>query len=321
MENSEFALIRAYFDQIDIFNIEHLEMHLRLLFEKAVSGHESCDKYAELCVHLRGLYPEFETADGEKVTFTRVLLSICQAEFEKLTSSLDVDHSVQHRTQGQKRRFEKQFKEQMLGNMKFIGHLFLRRLLSHKVVVSIVEQLLHEEEFPEALFIDGVIVLIQTVGATIELSDSGKIFLNALFDRLKSFKGIAKYPQTLKHSIQDLLDLRSNGWQINSNGGKGNRGKASSPARGRSAKGKGKGNPGSPGRGRFAMGKGKGKQKMYEKLAKLAANDGQSEDIDDQIRNMNALSLDVPANQRGILPRWKKYSQTFSIEFSKFVLK
>ena len=111
-----FTNLVAQFAQMGITDVDDLEIIIRLVFEKAVSEHNFCQMYADLCVHLRNFYPEFETADGQKVSFTRNLLNICQTEFEELPSSLDLDPSMKEgKSEDDLVVIEKKRKDRVLG--------------------------------------------------------------------------------------------------------------------------------------------------------------------------------------------------------------
>lgn len=66
-------------------------------------------------------------------------------------------------------------KKRAMTNMKFIGHLFLRQLLSVKVITSVIEELIYieneigEEVSPQEFQIECVLELIMNIGYTLEL--------------------------------------------------------------------------------------------------------------------------------------------------------
>ena len=213
MTLERFQHLVAQFGQMGVHDCEDLEIIIRLVFEKAVAEHNFCQMYADLCVQLRTMFPEFSGPAGEKISFTRNLLNICQTEFENLPSSLEMAaEEKEGKTEEDIDILEKKRKDRVLGNMKFIGQLFLRRLLSHKVVTSVVEQLLYSQDRPEDHFVECLVMLLKNIGATLETSGSGKIYLDQFVETLQELKQKNIYAKRIQFLIQDLIDLRTNSW-------------------------------------------------------------------------------------------------------------
>jgi len=109
----------------------------------------------------------------------------------------------------------------MLANMKFIGHLFLRKLLAVKVIGQIVHDLIGiKEDLPEEHMIECTCELLCTVGYTLDLSEHGKALTSQILSRLLDLKmsktsddEVFAFSKRVRFQIQNLIELRGNGWQ------------------------------------------------------------------------------------------------------------
>jgi hypothetical protein len=195
-----------------------LDIVIGLVFDKAVSEHHYCDMYADMCLVLRTRFPELQAPERTPGAnaFTRALLNRCQKEFENLPQTLDPFAMTEEQTKltpEEQEVITKKMKDRALGNMKFIGHLYLRKLLSHKVVRLVVLRLLFENESPEEHYIECVCMLLRNIGATLESSDQGRSYMQQFASRMKDLSQVDLYSRRIKFAIQNVLDLRSSGWQ------------------------------------------------------------------------------------------------------------
>ena len=99
--------------------------------------------------------------------------------------------------------------------MKFIGHLFLRHLLSVKVVSSVIQDLLSTEaayETPHEHKVECVIELVETIGYTLESLPPGQQALAQVCGRLMELQKSKNSKDTLskriQFRIQDVFDMR-----------------------------------------------------------------------------------------------------------------
>ena len=165
--------------KVDLGSHEELQFVISIIYKKALDEGHYCETYADMVYALKNRYPEFSDGD-KKNSFTRDLLNICQKEYE------DLSESIRELTAEEKAVFKKeddlrvhQFarRKRPLNNMKFIGLLFLRQLLSVKVITTVIEDLLQLEAPndkpdaapPEEFRIECVIELIQNIGYTLEM--------------------------------------------------------------------------------------------------------------------------------------------------------
>mmetsp|Transcript_4605 Transcript_4605/g.12260 ORF Transcript_4605/g.12260 Transcript_4605/m.12260 type:complete len:252 (+) Transcript_4605:1417-2172(+) len=144
-----------------------------------------------------------------------MLLNKVQSEFEKLpeTKMTLSDEDKTKLSPADQEIKLKQLKDRTLGNIKFIGELFLRRLLSAKAVKEVVTSLIGADASycPEELFIECLCELITTIGWKLDSTDAGKSLLTVFSRRMRELKAKDRYSERIKSTLQDVLDLRQNG--------------------------------------------------------------------------------------------------------------
>jgi len=174
--------------------------------------------------HLKSEMPEFPSEDGGRpVTFKSALLNVVQNEFESMPTTLNPLPEELRQYEGEELEFQKgKLKARVLANMRFIGNLFLRELLTSKIISSIVTELMMMEsaESPEEHIVECVCELLSSIGYTLESMPVGKASLVQVCGRLKDLKGKklkdgkSVYSKRLQFLIQDLLDARADGWKV-----------------------------------------------------------------------------------------------------------
>lgn len=217
------ATIVGQIAAVQVEGQEQLEAIIELIFRKAVTEPHYCETYADLVFSLKSVYPDFPSPDGGKpVTFRSLVLNICQNEFEELLASSDLTEEEKSNCDAEeKAHLIKQKKHRMCANMKFIGHLFLRQLLSTKVVGSVICELVgfdDDKTTPEEHALECACELLLTAGYTMESLPAGEVALRLACDRLKDLKvrktpeGKNAYSKRMRFIIQDVLETRAAGW-------------------------------------------------------------------------------------------------------------
>merc|ERR1712183_385570 len=107
---------------------------------------------------------------------------------------------------------------------KFIGHLFLRKLLAMKVICQVASELIGKqpEELPAEHKVECTCELLKVMGHGLENiepnPEQGKRLMSQFLARLLELKrsklpsGSAAYSKRVQFQIQDLLDLQQRGW-------------------------------------------------------------------------------------------------------------
>mmetsp|Transcript_42480 Transcript_42480/g.96571 ORF Transcript_42480/g.96571 Transcript_42480/m.96571 type:complete len:567 (-) Transcript_42480:151-1851(-) len=206
---------------ITITSAGELQFVISIIFTKALQEPHYVSTYADMMTVLRTCYPEFPDEDGVRPkTFTRLLLGTVQSEYESLPKTLDP-------TEDQKDMFADdpqglametlRIKKQVLANMKLIGHLYLRQLLSVKIIQAVARELLFCEdragEDPEEHFLECMCELITTIGFTVDSTDSGRAFMTNCIGRLTDLRRSAKYSKRTQLLLLDVLELRAADWR------------------------------------------------------------------------------------------------------------
>lgn len=190
---------------LDINSVEGLEAVIDCIFDKALMEPSFCPLYATLCATLSQELPEIQGPDGSTGQFRRLLLNKCQHEFEQESQLSEITNEEERG----------KVKRRMLGNIKFIGELYLKRMLMDKIMFFCIINLVSTDP-PDEEDIEALCNLITTIGATLEnSSQKAKPQLDACFAALKQMK--ESKPSILqsrfRFMIQDLFDLRAARWQ------------------------------------------------------------------------------------------------------------
>lgn len=192
-------------------------MVISLIFKKALAEPHYCETYADLVSNLKQSMPEFTSPTGRSVTFKTALLNTTQSEFEALSNILTL---TSEDTKGLCNEgielLKKKRKDRVLANMKFIGQLFLRSLLSARIVGSVLRDLSKCDKGPDAVpqepMVECLCELIQNIGFTLEAyGQDGKESLESVCSHLQELK--RHYGKRIQFAIQDVLDVRCNGWR------------------------------------------------------------------------------------------------------------
>jgi len=214
------ASIAEKIGEVQVENQDELRHIISLIFKKAVSEPHYIQTYADLVFRLRACYPEFPDKEGGKpITFKALLLNICQDEFDSLPTCMNEKEAGMDPDQEFIKK--KKTKERILANMKFIGHLFLRQMLSARVIGSVIKELTlcdDADQVPEEHVIECAVELLMSVGHTLEGMPAGKQAMGQVCGRLLDLKGRKTrngksiYCKRIQFAIQDLLDARKAGW-------------------------------------------------------------------------------------------------------------
>jgi len=208
---------------IEVRDIEQLETIIELIFKKALAEPHYCETYADMVFGLKSVFPEFPSPDsGKPITFKSSVLNICQNEFEELLTIIKPSTDDEAPCDKEEAEFRRAtLAGRMRANMKFIGHLFLRRLLSAKVIGSILCELVlceFSDHLPEDHALECACELLIAVGYTLESMPAGAHAVQQVCSRLLDLKGRktpdgkAAYCKRIQFMIQDVLDAHVAGW-------------------------------------------------------------------------------------------------------------
>jgi len=102
------------------------------------------------------------------------------------------------------------YKMRMIGNIRFVGALFVRKMLASKVMLAIMEELLQD---PTSEALESLAAFLTVVGPTFDTPDwAYRVTLNAVFAQVEKLAKKKTVPQRVRCLLKDVLDVRSLGW-------------------------------------------------------------------------------------------------------------
>jgi hypothetical protein len=200
-------------------SIMQLEQVVSLLHEKAISEVNFVEMYAKLCEVLSKSSLSFTDAHAKRRTFLQVLLDEAQNHFESSISvSRELDEERHEGDDEAAAQVRMKVKKRLLGQMKFIGELYKKRLVSFKIVSFILSYLLRDSSDPCMTELECASFLLSTCGKTLESdpeiksSSRGKSSLMSQWvNSLEKFSK-ANIPTRVKFILLSTLELRKNRW-------------------------------------------------------------------------------------------------------------
>jgi translation initiation factor 4G len=186
----------------------HLELLIHEVFEKATMQHHFMDMYADLCVVLQQHFAEHPISSDPSANMKKILLNACQASFER---HLTVPAKISTLEGEERDAAEQMYKRQMIGNIRFVGALMVRKMLASKVLFAIMHELLHVG-IPEAL--ESLAALLSVVGRTLDQPDSQhRVVVAGIFDRIEALSKDASVKSRVRCLLRDVIELRAAGWE------------------------------------------------------------------------------------------------------------
>ncbi|XP_073001015.1 eukaryotic translation initiation factor 4G-like isoform X1 [Typha latifolia] len=207
------------FTQVKEVNIDNpvtLSGVISQIFDKALTEPTFCEMYANFCHELAGALPDLST-DNEKITFKRLLLNKCQEEFERG----EIEQAEANKTeeegeikQSKEEREEKRIlaRRRMLGNIRLIGELYKKKMLTEKIMHECIKKLLGPHQNPDEEDIEALCKLMSTIGEIID-HPKAKEHMDAYFDMMLRLSTNQKLSSRVRFMLKDAIDLRKNKWQ------------------------------------------------------------------------------------------------------------
>mmetsp|Transcript_20394 Transcript_20394/g.31194 ORF Transcript_20394/g.31194 Transcript_20394/m.31194 type:complete len:805 (+) Transcript_20394:1042-3456(+) len=214
-------------------NQECLTEAISLIVSKAQGEPHFAAMYASLCLKLAITPMEAtgeEAANKRGKKFKKLLLERCQVEFEKDTNEVIAEAVKDVEDEAEKEYKAGIIKKNYLGHMQFIGELYKGDLLSIKIMLVCLPELLQgsgdEKNSVDEEKVECFTKLMTTIGERLEhqseyLKSAGKDDSSkALAECWQKVEGIARnkegFPQVstrLRFLLQDLIEMRNKGWE------------------------------------------------------------------------------------------------------------
>jgi drug/metabolite transporter (DMT)-like permease len=201
---------------INIDNAATLTSFVSQIFDRALMEPIYCEMYVNFCCHLARELPDFNE-DNEKVTFKRVLLNKCQEEFERGEREQEEANKAEEEgeiKQSAEQREEKRVKarRRMLGNIRLIGELYKKKVLTERIMHACIQKLLGQYQDPDEEDVEALCKLMSTTGEMID-HQKAKEHMDAYFDRMKALSNNMNLSSRVRFMLKDANDLRKNKWQ------------------------------------------------------------------------------------------------------------
>ncbi|KAL1293740.1 hypothetical protein AAHE18_19G093500 [Arachis hypogaea] len=206
------------FEQVKVVNIDNaitLTGVISQIFEKALMEPTFCEMYANFCLHLASELPDFGE-DNEKITFKRLLLNKCQEEFERGEREQEeankADEGEVKLSDEEREDRRVKARRRMLGNIRLIGELYKKRMLTERIMHECIKKLLGQYQDPDEEDIEALCKLMSTIGDMID-HPKAKKHMDAYFERMKLLSDNMNLSSRVRFMLKDAIDLRENKWQ------------------------------------------------------------------------------------------------------------
>jgi len=181
--------------------LKFLTSVVEVIFEKAVRESRYAERYSKLCVSLSQNLPQ-----REGISFKKLLLQKCQQEFEQPTDTTSTNTPSNNVLDPEE--IKNRLAERNSGVPVFIGALFLRGLISEKIIHYCLRTLLSTNESDLLKFAS----LMTLIGKTID-HPKAKILMDAYFVKMESLSKNQDVSRRIRFKLIDVVDLRNNNWQ------------------------------------------------------------------------------------------------------------
>ncbi|XP_068653716.1 eukaryotic translation initiation factor 4G-like isoform X2 [Aristolochia californica] len=208
------------FEQVKVVNIDNamtLTGVISQIFDKALTEPTFCEMYADFCFHLAGELPDFNE-DNEKITFKRVLLNKCQEEFERgereqaEANRIEEDGEIKQ-TEEEREVKKVQARRRMLGNIRLIGELYKKKMLTERIMHECIKKLLGQYQNPDEEDVEALCKLMTTIGEMID-HPKAKEHMDAYFEMMSQLSTNQMLSSRVRFMLKDAMELRKNKWQL-----------------------------------------------------------------------------------------------------------
>ncbi|XP_010544557.1 PREDICTED: eukaryotic translation initiation factor 4G isoform X2 [Tarenaya hassleriana] len=201
---------------VNIDNIVTLQGVISQIFDKALMEPTFCEMYADFCLHLSSELPEFIIENEETTNFKRLLLNKCQEEFERGEREEEeasrAEEGQLEQTEGEREEKRVKARRRMLGNIRLIGELYKKTMLTEKIMHGCIKKMLGYNEEPDEENIEALCRLMSTIGEMIDRSKA-KGSIDAYFEKMKMLSNKQELSSRVRFMLKDAIDLRKNKWQ------------------------------------------------------------------------------------------------------------
>ncbi|KAL6903789.1 hypothetical protein ACP4OV_004602 [Aristida adscensionis] len=211
-----FEKLFAQVKELNIDNVVTLTGVISQIFDKALMEPTFCEMYASFCSRLAGDLPNF-VKDDEKITFKRLLLNKCQEEFERgEREQAEADKAEEEggakQSEGEREEKRIRARRRMLGNIRLIGELYKKKMLTERIMHECINKLLGEYQNPDEEDLEALCKLMSTIGEMID-HPRAKVHMDFYFDLIQKLSENSKLSSRIRFMLEDVIDLRKNKWR------------------------------------------------------------------------------------------------------------
>ena len=206
---------------------------ITLICEKAIDEPHFSTVYAMLCFRLFVKLPEFQTwicptGIVQENMFRKSLLKRCQEEFEKDAKWAEDDAAAQVERAEMRLKIDelsaeeklriaeedyerKKLKRRVLGNIRFVGELFLQGIISESIIHHCICRLVGNENIEEE-DVESLCKLVTATGKRLDHQKSKEV-IDSYFERMEDLSKMEdKFSSRIRFLLMDVLDLRKTQW-------------------------------------------------------------------------------------------------------------
>ncbi|KAJ1272086.1 hypothetical protein BS78_06G175800 [Paspalum vaginatum] len=202
--------------ELNIDSVVTLTGVISQIFDKALMEPTFCEMYASFCFQLASDLPDF-VKNNEKITFKRLLLNKCQEEFER--GEREQAETDKTEEEGGTKKFEGGREEKrirarrrMLGNIRLIGELYKKKMLTERIMHECINKLLGEYQNPDEEDLEALCKLMSTIGEMID-HPRAKAHMDFYLDLIKKLSKNLRLSSRIRFLLEDVIDLRKNKWR------------------------------------------------------------------------------------------------------------
>ncbi|XP_076930560.1 eukaryotic translation initiation factor 4G-like [Bidens hawaiensis] len=203
--------------QVNIDNADTLSGVIGQIFDKALMEPTFVEMYAHFCSCLAVELPGFGD-EHEKITFKRLLLNKCQEEFERGEREEEANRTEEGDIKQTNEEWEEKrvkARRRMLGNIRLIGELYKKRILTERIMHECIKKLLGSNQKnpnPDEEDIEALCKLMSTIGEMID-HPKAKEYMDAYFNIMFQLSNNMALSSRVRFVLKDAIDLRKNNWQ------------------------------------------------------------------------------------------------------------
>ncbi|PAA94717.1 hypothetical protein BOX15_Mlig013413g3 [Macrostomum lignano] len=217
----------------DIGSIQGLNACVDIIFDKATREKSYSSVFAEICKRLAFLkvnFPEQSQENKQFIGFRSLLLKKCQEMFEtplkeqmeqkgaQWQEKIDAEEKEDKKKALEEERDEqmKKAKDQYYGNIRFIGELFMKDILTANIIHQCIVSQLKSDHSSKSMFTESLeclCELLKTVGKKLESENNAKARIDQYFERIKKLINSKEIESKVRFRLQDIVEMRQRNWE------------------------------------------------------------------------------------------------------------